>query len=271
MANPYVKLNVTKASDNSGLGGNKKAELILTDCEDVLTFPSRDEKGIVITDNVVMKPGKYMISLYVTQSTIKAGADAAGDPDAKGIEQSIEAEHPGDAVALREFRTNWQNKNMLIFIRKCGSNKTNMYGDECSPMQLVFKSEDDKDKNKTTFTFKSLQKGPDVADYQGTFTFDSVIGTIPANADTINVAAGPGRYQLTSGTASAIDIINISNAIDGESYTFIGSGGAHPSTFIGAPFLNRGGDWTAITGSEITYKAYLAGFMNMFFLEISRK
>ncbi len=123
-------------------------------------MPARDSKGIVITGNLAFDPGAYMVKVYATQHTIKAGADSEGDPDAKGIIQSIEFEHPGDAAAIREFRANWMNKNIGIIVESCGTTEKNLYGSPCAPLHMVFKAEDDKDKTKTTFTFKSTQKGP---------------------------------------------------------------------------------------------------------------
>ncbi len=166
----YVKVDVNKPGDNKGVGGDKKAMIILFDFDDVATMPVRDSKGIVITGNLAFKSGAYMSKIYATQSTIKAGADSEGDPDAKGITQSVEFDHPRDEVAIREFRSNWMNRNIGIIIEKCSDTKKNLYGSLCAPLQMVFEGEDDKDKKKTAFTFKSVQKGPDVADYQGSLT-----------------------------------------------------------------------------------------------------
>jgi hypothetical protein len=268
----YVKVDVNKPGDNKGVGGDKKDKIIVFDWDDVLTNPARDDKGIVITGNLVFNPGAYMSKIYATQSTIKAGADSQGDPDAKGIEQSVDFEHPGDSVAIREFRANWMNKNIGIIIEKCSSLQKNLYGTPCAPLQMVFKSEDDKDKNKTTFTFKSTQKGPDVADYQGTTTFDEVVATPAADATSINLTTGEGRYQLTTGTAASVEITTCTNAVAGMKFTLIGSGGAHPSTITGDDFLLASGTaWSAIAAAEITFEAFKDGASTWKFVERSRK
>jgi len=270
---PYVNVDLEKSSNNAGIGGNKKAEFILADCDDIQTFPNRDGKGIVITDDFIMKPGKYMIRVYITQSTMKASVESTGDPDAKGIIHTVEGEHPGDAVALREFRNAWQNKNAIVFIRKCGSEQVNQYGDECAPMQLEFKGQDDKDKTNTAFTFKSVQNGPDVADYQGTFTFDTVRATFPADETNLQVQLGEGQYQLTNGTAAAAEIIALSGSIDGGVYTLLGSGGNHPSTIANATsafLLKDGTTWTALAGATLTVRAFKSGPTEYKFFELSR-
>lgn len=268
----YVKVDVTKPGDNKGVGGDKKDKIILIDVDDIATMPSRDASGIVIAGNIVMSAGTYMTKVYGTQNTIKAGADSQGDPDAKGIEQTVEFEHPGDSVALREFRANWMNKNVMIIVERCSSSMKCLYGTPCSPLQMVFKAEDDKDKNKTTFTFKSTQKGPDVADYQGTLTLSAVAGTIAADATVVNLTPGAGRYQLTVGSAASVELTTCTNPVDGISFTLIGSGGTYPTTISGDDFLLASGTaWTALAGAEITFKVFKDGSATYKFIELSRK
>lgn len=268
----YAKVDVLKPGDNKGVGGDKKDKIILLDVDDIATMPARDAAGIVIEDDIVLNAGAYMCKLYATQSSIKAGADSEGDPDAKGIIQSVEFEHPGDSVAIREFRANWMNKNVIILIERCSSTMVSLYGTPCAPLQMVFKAEDDKDKNKTTFTFKSTQKGPDIADYRGTMTFSAVTDTVDADLTSVDLTNGPGRYQLTDGSAAAATITTCTNAQDGASYTFIGSGGTYPSTITGNDFILASGTaWTALAGAEITFKAFKSGQSAWKFIELSRK
>jgi hypothetical protein len=268
----YAKVNVAKPGDNKGVGGDKKDKIIIFDWDDVKTNPSRDESGIVIAGNLVMNDGAYAVTVYATQSTVKAGADSEGDPDAKGIIQNVEFDHPGDSVEIREFRANWMNKNIGIIVERCSSTKKNLYGTPCSPLQMVFKSEDDKDKNKTTFTFKSTQKGPDVADYLGTVTFSAVTGTVAANATSVDLAAGQGEYQLTTGSAAIATITTCTNPVSGGKYTFLGSGGTYPSKIAGTDFvLSNGTEWSAIAGARITFQAFKSGANAWKFFELSRQ
>jgi len=268
----YVKVDVAKPGDNKGVGGDKKDKIILIDVDDVATMPARDANGIVITGNFVMNSGAYMTKVYGTQSTIKAGADSEGDPDAKGITQTVEFEHPGDSQEIREFRANWMNKNVMIIIERCSSTKKNLYGTPCAPLQMVFKGEDDKDKNKTTFTFKSTQKGPDVADYQGTTTLSAVTGTVAANATSVTLTAS-GRYQLTTGSSAIATLTTCTGMSEGMTFTLIGSGGTYPSAISSAnDFLLSGGTaWSAIAGAEITFRAFQSGASAWKFYELSRK
>lgn len=267
----YVKVNVVKPG-NVGGGGDKKDKITLIDVDDVSTMPARDGSEIVITGDIVMKAGTYMIQMYGTQDTIKANSDSEGESDAKGIMQTVEFSHPGDSQAIREFRAYWMNRNIMAIIERCSSTKKNLYGTPCAPLQMVFKAEDDKDKNKTTFTFKSVQKGPDVADYQGTTTLSAVTGTVAANATSVTLTAS-GRYQLTTGTSAIATLTTCTGMSEGMVFTLIGSGGTYPSAISAAnDFLLSGGTaWSGIAGAEITFKAFQSGASAWKFIELSRK
>lgn len=269
----YVKVNVLKPGDNKGAGGDKKDKITLFDWDDVLTMPARDSKGVVIAGNIVFKPNAYMILLYTTQDKTKAGVDSTGETDAKGFEHMVEVAHPGDEVSIREFRSYWINRNIGILIERCSNTRKNLYGTPCAPLQMVVKAEDDKDKTISTFTFKSIQKSAfDVADYQGTMTYDAVKDTIDADETVPDVAAGEGQYQLTDGTAAPATITTLDNAVDGASYTLLGSGGSFPSTItkVNDFVLANGTTWTALAGAQITFKAFKSDAAAWTFFELSR-
>ena len=269
----YVKVNVVKPGSNKGAGGDKKDTIILFDWDDVLTYPSRDDKGIVITDNIVFKPNAYMIQVYATLDKIKSGSASSGELDAEGFEQTLEFTHPGSELEIREFKSNWLSRNIGAIVLHCHSTRKDQFGTPCEPMRMVAKWEDDKDKNISTITLKSSNKGPcDVADYQGTTVFDTVKGTVAADATTVDVAAGEGQYQLTTGTASAETLTTLSNPVNGGIYSLLGSGGAHPSQITAANdfVLSSGTTWTALSGAQITFKAFKNGVSTWKFFEQSR-
>lgn len=269
----YVKVNVTKPTGNPGVGGNKKDLIILIDKDDILTFPSRDSKGVVITDNIVMKPNAYAIKVYGTVNTIKSGSATEGDIDAEGFTHTLDFEHPGNSVAIREFKTNWLGRSIIALVEYCSTGTKDLFGTPCAPMRMSTKWEDDKDKNKSTITLKSAQKCEyEVADYQGTLVFESVMGTIAADDTSPDVAAGEGQYQLTDGSAASVEITTLDNPVNGGVYTLLGSGGTYPSTIPdGNDFiLASGTTWTALAGSQITVKAFKDGAATWKFIEQSR-
>jgi hypothetical protein len=270
----YVKLSVSKPGSNQGVGGNKKDKITVFDFDDVQSpFPSRDSKGIVIDDNINFKAGAYAVQVYATLHTIKSNPKSEGDPDNKGAIQSVAFDHPGDEIAILEFRANWQNRNVGIVVERCSDGRKMQYGSPCAPLQMQWEQTDDKDKNSTTFTFTSSQKGPDVAVYNGTITMDTVAGTVAADATSIDLANGPGEYQMTDGTASAVSVTDCTNAVDNMTFTLLGSGGTHPSSIAAAAtsfLLRNGTTWTAIAGSRITFKAIKDGASSYKYIELSR-
>jgi hypothetical protein len=269
----YTKVNVAKPGDNKGVGGNKKGRIILFDIEDVATGWGRDANAITMSNNLTFAPGAYMVTLYATQHTIKVGSDAEGDPDSKGVIQNLEFSHPGNSVEIRAARQYWMNRNIGAIVESCDGLQTVLLGTPCAPLQLVFKGEDDKEKSATTMTFKSTQKGPDIAEYQGTTTFDTVTDTVAADETDIDLTNGSGEYQLTVGTAAAAAVATMSNPSDGLVFTLLGSGGTYPSTIAGTgtSFLMRSGAaWTALSGSSITFRVFKDGASTYKAIELSR-
>lgn len=269
----YVKVNVAKPGANKGLGGNKKYNITFFDFDDVATFPDRDASGIVITGNIVMNANAYMITVYGTVDTIKNNSESSGDLDAEGIMQSVIFNHPGNEVEIREFRANWLSRNIGILVEHCSDSKVDLYGSPCAPLRLAFKHDEDKDKNVTEFTLKSSNKGPDVADYQGTITYATVTGTVSANATSIDLTNGSGRYQLTDGTSSAKTVTTCTNCTAGMKFTLIGSGGSYPCLITKANdfILVDGTTWTALANAEITFQVFKSDSAAYKFIELSRK
>jgi len=268
----YTNVSVAKPGKNAGTGGDKKDKIVIFDWADVPNPPARDSKGVVISDNIVFSPGAFMITLYAIQHTIEASHKEEGDPDKQGYTQTVKFEHPGDSVEIAEFDTNWQSRNIGIIIQSCSTNRKKLYGSPCAPLQKVSEAVSNKDSKATTFTFTSSQKGPIEAEYTGTMSFDTVKGTAAAGAVTVDVAAGEGQYQLTTGVAAAAALTGLTNPVEGNTYTLLGSGGAYPSTIAAAGnwLLKSGTAWTALAGASITFKAFKDGAATYKFLEVSR-
>ena len=269
----YVKVNIPKPGDNKGVGGNKKGRITLFDWEDVTGGNQRAADGITNPGTLLFKAGAYMVQIYATQSSIKISKDAAGDPDSKGVEQGLEFSHPGSSIEISAAEQYWMNRNIGAIVESCDGSSTKLLGTPCAPLQLVFKGEDDKDKNTSVWTLKSTQKGPSIAEYLGTITLDAVTDTVAADETDIDLTNGEGQYQLTTGTAAAAEIATMSNPVDGMVFTLLGSGGAHPSTIAGTgtPFLMAGGTaWSALAGSQITFKVFKDGASSYKAIETSR-
>lgn len=269
----YAKIDVVKPGTNKGTGGDKKDKITIFDWDDVLTYV-RDSVGVVVS-SIVMKPGKYMIQVYGTVSSIAPKYSGEGDDDAEGFMQEVVFSHPGDELAIMEFIQNWTGKNIGIVVEKCSSSIKKQYGVPCAPLKLSASGEDTKDANRQTLTFKASQKSRFVpGHYEGSLTLSAPVATVAADATSINLASGEGQYQLTAGTAAAAAITGCTNPADGMVFTLLGSGGTYPSTITAAAtafLLKNGTTWTAITGSQITFKVYKDGASSYKFIEQSRQ
>jgi len=269
----YVKTSVLKPGDNKGTGADKRELITIFDMADVADdLIVRDSKGIAIPGTINMKAGCYMIQLYGTVTTMKAEIASEGDPDGKAMNQTVSFKHPGSSVAIREFRYNWLNKNVGIIIQRGSSSEKTLYGDKYAPLQMELKAGDDEKSNASEFTFKSMVKGPDAGDYQGTITLESVLATVAADAATINLATGEGEYQLTDGTAAQATLTGCTNAVNGQAFTLLGSGGSHPSKILaGTDFLlTSGTTWNALSGAKITFRIFKDGASTFKYIEQSR-
>ena len=269
----YVKATVAKPSGMSpGKGADKKDKISIIDLDDLVNEASRDSKGILISGSHVFKENAYGIQLYMTPGTFQGKSTSEGDPDSEGFIQEVVIVHPGSKQEIREFRANWINKNILIIAEKCSDGSKDQYGASCAPLRMKLEAIDDKEMNKSTFTFTSSNKGPDVAIYEGTVTLPSVAATVDADATSVDLSNGEGEYQLTD-NAAATEITTCSNAVDGMVFTLLGSGGDNPATIpAGNDFLlTEGTIWTGLANSKITFKAFKDGAATFKFIELSRQ
>lgn len=269
----YVKTSVPKPGDNKGMGADKRDIITIFDWADVADDRIvRDSKGIVISNNINMKSLCFMIQVYCTVTTAKAEIASEGDPDGKGMTQTVSFKHPGNSVAIREFRWNWLNKNVGIIVERGSSTSKSLFGDKYAPMQLELKHTDDEKQNVGEFTFKSLVKGPDEGDYQGTLTLDTYLSGHAADSATVNLASGEGEYSLVDGSTDVVDLTGATNPVDGMVFTLVGSGGSHPPRIVtgGNFLLSCGTTWNGLSGSKITFRVFKDGSSTFKFIEMSR-
>lgn len=103
----YIKKSVLRPEGNPGMGINPKDRMTIIDVDDVEIFPHRDDAGVRITDNIILKAGAYPVELYLTPGTWEITSAAEGEPDAIGFIPSIKGNHPGNGLEVREFKYNW--------------------------------------------------------------------------------------------------------------------------------------------------------------------
>jgi hypothetical protein len=147
----------------------KDPNVIVIDCDDVLTWPARNAGGVLISGDIVLKPGATAIAMYATPSTISRSDASDGDPDAEGFMQTFACERPGDDLEYNEFIQKHIGSNLILISTECSdSTGTRMHGTKCNPMKLKYTGTDNKDAKKSALEFTQVQRSKfKMAHYNG--------------------------------------------------------------------------------------------------------
>lgn len=262
----YNNISVVKPTGiASGAAAAKDPNIIIFDFDDVLTFAPRDSKGVRMVGDIVFKPGKYPIAVYMTKSKISAPYESDGDEDSISIKQSYEGQHPGNKLEIREFIQNWLGRNVGIAHRSCAEAEWEIVGTPCAPLQLKPSKQDNNDGRFHMLKFEAFAKSSFLP---GHYTGNLTTATPVAVADVTEIAVDKDnglqhKLAATAVTAS-IEIASV-DAEDRSLVTFIGGGGAGPATLAqGAAgavtvILTGGVTWTALDQSVITLQYVNAG------------
>lgn len=264
----YIKTSVPRASGNPGTGIQPRDQLTIIDIDDIAFMPPADDKGVVIADNIVMKPGRYGINLYMTQGTIEITSAAEGDTDKIGFTPSIKFEHPGNEQAVREFKVNYINRKVIVIVRYCSGKAADLIGTMCNPCRLTPSYTGNNESNTNEMTFTQISKGNDIFIYKGTVPLEEPVSTVETGVKVVNFVSD-GQYQLSSGSA-VID--EISGGAHDAVITLLGVGGTSPtvSSTAGKILLRGGKVFTATEGSQITLRAFDADDGGIMWIEQSR-
>lgn len=264
----YLKKSVPRASGNPGVGIKPRDQLTLLDIDDIAFMPSPDEKGVVIADNIVMKPGRYGYNIYMTPGTIEVTSAADGDTDKVGFTPSIKFEHPGNEKEVREFKANSINRKFIVVVRYCSGKPSDLIGTLCNPCKLTPSYTGNNESNTNELTFTQISKGDDIFIYEGTVTLEEPVSTVEGGATSLEFVS-EGQYQLSSGTA-AID--EITGGAHNAVITLLGVGGTSPtvSASAGKILLRGGKSFTASEGSQLTLRAFESGDGAIVWIEQSR-
>lgn len=264
----YIKTSVPRAAGNPGVGIKPRDQLTLIDIDDIAFMPGPDDKGVVIWENIVMKPGRYGYTIYMTPGTIEVTSAAEGDTDKIGFTPSIKFEHPGNEQAVREFKVNSINRKFILVVRYCSGKPADLIGSLCNPCKMTPSYTGNNESNTNEMTFTQISKGDDIFIYKGTIPMEEPVSTVESGVKAITFVS-EGQYQLTAGSA----VINeITGGAHGAVITILGVGGTSPtvSATEGKIILKGGKVFTASEGSQITLRAFDAGDAGMLWIEQSR-
>lgn len=253
----YFRKSIKRPAGNPGTGLMVRDMLVLLNVDDIAYMPPADEKGVVIADNIVMKPGRYGIELYMTQGTIESTSAAEGDTDKIGFQPSWKFSHPGNEQDVREFKVNELNSKFIGIMRYCSGKPADLIGTMCNPCRLTPSYTGNNDGNANEFTLQQISKGDDIFIYTGTIPMEEPVSTVDANATKVTFVS-EGQYQLSAGASA---ITEIEGGSHGAVVTLLGVAGEAPSVKAteGKIMLRGGKDFTASENCQITLRAFDAG------------
>jgi len=162
-------------------------------------------------------------------------------------------------------------KEFIIVWEICSTSDRFGGGNGCKGLKLAsFEGGSTRDNTSTTITFRG-QCGELWYRYSGN-TPTQAPSTVAADATSI-VLISNSQYQLSDGSAAAVDVTGFSAVTDADInriVTIFGSGGDFPSTISAGDFLLIGGEeWTANMGSRISFKIFKDGAASYKFVEMA--
>ena len=263
----YIKQSVRRAPGNPGIGIQARDALTLIDVEDISFMPARDDKGVVIPDDIILKPQRYGYTIYMTPGTVEVTSAAEGDTDQIGFTPQVKFNHPGNEQPVREFKANSINRKFIIIVRYCSGKPADIIGNICNPCKMTPSYTGNNEGNTNEFTFAQINKGDDIGIYMGTIPGEEPVAVVEGGSKTV-VFVADGQYQLSAG---ASQIEEIEGGTHGAVITLVGCPGASPTIEPTAGIMLRDGkSFTASEGSQITLRAFAAGTGKVVWLEQSR-
>jgi hypothetical protein len=272
----YLKVNLNRPAELSAGAGSGKNRVIIVDADDVLVYPPRDNGGVKLNGNFVMKSNAKMYEFYTTKSKADAPVEADGDEDSITMKQMFNAQHPGNGLPVKEFVQNWLSRNCYVLHQSCGDDYWEVVGTPCAPVQLKPSKQDNNDARFWSLKFEAFAKSRFIpGHYEGEIIFTNPFAVVSATSVIVNTTTN-SQYRLPS-TASATSVAFNSTitAEDGDIITLIGGGGATAATLAQVAtgntqvLLKSGTTWTALDGAVIQFEIFKAGAVTLF-MELSR-
>lgn len=252
----YIKQSVPRAAGNPGIGIQTRDALTLIDVDDIAYMPPRDDKGVVIAEDIILKKGCYGYTIYMTPGTVEVTSAAEGDTDQIGFLPQVKFNHPGNEQPVREFKANSLNRKFIIIVRYCSGKPADLIGNICNPCKMTPSYTGNNEGNTNEFTFQQINKGDDIGIYTGTVPEEEPVAVVDAGSSAIAFVA-EGQYQLSAGEAKISDIAGGSH---GAVITLLGVAGTAPTvgaTGNDAQLILRGGkEFVANEGSQLTLRAF---------------
>lgn len=268
----YIALNVPKSS--SGAAAPKDPNVTFIATKDILVWPQRDSKKVLMVGSFTLKPNPKMASVYLTSSKTKAAYESDGDEDAVSIKSKFEGEHPGDQLAINEFIANWLGEPCIIIHGSCQDEFRKVVGTKCAPVQLKPSGQDDNDARKHMLVFEQFAKTEWLpGHYLGELPTITPYAVPLVTAIAVNSTNG-AQYKLPSLAVTATITFSELSLNHGDIITLIGGGGAGPATLATGvtdkkAILKDGTNWVALENAVINLQVFNNGAIT-YLVELSR-
>lgn len=243
--------------------------LRIQDEADMDNFPSAS--GVTLP-NVPALSGKYWHYIDCDENSIKSNAASEGEV-APNLLLEVTSNVLGLSDALLQFLYDNNGGKFIIVWEHCATAKKWIAGSPCSGMKLnVTKLGTDDNFTGASLSFKSSCPDPFLR-YTGN-TPTLAPATVAQDATAIPLTSNPA-YQLTDGSAAAVNITSFSGASAADHdrvITIHGSGGTYPSTIDDDDdfVLKDGTTWTALAGAKLNVRVFKDGAATYKYVEVSR-
>ncbi len=260
----YVKKSVPRAAGSPGIGLQVRDQISLIDVDDIIYMPAPDSKGVMIAENIILKPDAYAINIYMTPGTVEITSAADGDTDKVGFTPSVKFSHPGNEQEVREFKVNNINRKFIAIVRYCSGKPADLIGTLCNPCKLTPSYTGNNDGNTNEMTFTQISKGDDIFMYSGTIPSEEPVDTM--GEDGVLNVSGEGMYQT-----AATQLTKVVGGTHGQVVTLMGPATGECVIADDEHVKFKGGDKFALTpGAQLTLRAFNNGEASCLWLEQSR-
>lgn len=256
----YLDKNIDKSAvPGAGAATPKDPNVAIIKNKDVLVWPVRDNNGVMMVGDFVMKPGKKAIYVYMTGVNQAPTYETDGEVDMEGILQKFIATHPGDTLEAHEFFQNNLGEDLTVVYGSCSDDGKRVYGTKCSPLRLKNAFKSDKDGNQHSFSFEQIQMTRFVPGfYNGNIPFYEPNESTAALV--LDVENETQQYKLAPLAVTAAITVTSVDLEHGTILTLIGGGGADPATMatgtVGGAEALLTAPWVALENATLTLQVF---------------
>lgn len=256
----YLDKNVDKSAvPGAGAATPKDPNVAVIKAKNVKDWPVRNNGGVQMVGDFVMKPGFKAHYVYMTGVNQAPGYETDGEVDMEGIMQKFIATHPGDTLEAHEFFQNNLGEDLIVIYGSCSDDGKRVYGTKCSPMRLKNTFKSDKDGNQHSFSFEQIQKTRFVPGfYNGNIPYAAPVATTTAIA--FAAANESQQYKVEALAVTAAISVDSIDLPAGTIVTLIGSGGVDPATMASGDLTGANAlltaPWVALENATITLEVF---------------